>query len=421
MKVLWVTAQIIPLVAEELKVKKTGFGGWVMNMLDFLNKEDDIELGIAMVSTNVDKMLIIEKENIKCFIARDLGTKSIDEKTRDQIIATFKPDIIHIEGTEFEIHNSFSRIKNIPTLVSLQGILEGYEPYQYGQIELIDKLFSFNASSIISSLILFLKKRLLFTKRLKYEAQTIRNAKYLSGRTSWDRAHSYWINPMAEYFVCNRILRKSFYNIVWNKDRIEKNTIFIGNGYSPLKGLHFVLKAIKILKVQIPDIKLIVAGDKPILESKGMTVKKYGYSKIISKYIDDNKLQNNVKFTGPLLEKDMVEQMLKSNVYVLPSLIENSPNTLGEAMILGMPCVSAYAGGAPDMAVDGKECLFYRANDSSMLAWQIKRVLENDELAISLGEEARKHARFTHDPVMNKSLLISAYKTIIKSNDRKVQ
>lgn len=418
MKVLWVTAQIIPLVADELKVKKTGFGGWVMNMLDLLSKEKNIELGIVMVSPNIDNMMIIDKENIKCFIARDLGSKSIDEKTRDRIIAFFKPDIIHIEGTEFEIHNSFSKIKNIPTLVSLQGILEGYEPYQYGQIELIDELFSFNLSSIISSLVIYLKKQFLFKRRLKYEIQTIKNAKYLSGRTSWDRAHSYWINPMAEYFVCNRILRKSFYNIVWNKDVAEKNTIFVGNGYSPLKGLHFVLKAIKILKVQIPDIKLIVAGDRPILDNKGMTLKKYGYSKIISKYIEDNKLQKNVKFTGPLLEKDMVEQMLKANVYLLPSLIENSPNTLGEAMILGMPCVSAYAGGAPDMAVDGKECLFYRANDSSMLAWQIKKVLENDEFAISLGEEARKHARLTHDPAMNKNLLISAYKTIIKLNDR---
>ena len=100
-------------------------------------------------------------------------------------------------------------------------------------------------------------------------------------------------------------------------------------------------------------------------------------------------------------------------MYVLTSLIENSPNTLGEAMILGMPCVSAYTGGASEMAIDEKECLFYRANDPKLLAWQVKRIFDDDGLAQKLGDSARKHALTTHDPEKNRDALLAAYEDIL--------
>ena len=78
-----------------------------------------------------------------------------------------------------------------------------------------------------------------------------------------------------------------------------------------------------------------------------------------------------------------------------------------------MPCVSAYTGGASEMAVDEKEALFYRANDPKLLAWQIKRLFDSDELALTLGHNAREHALVTHDPDGNCGQLLSAYKDIL--------
>ena len=106
--------------------------------------------------------------------------------------------------------------------------------------------------------------------------------------------------------------------------------------------------------------------------------------------------------------------MRRCNVYVLPSLIENSPNTLGEAMMLGMPCVSAYTGGASEMAKDEEECLFYRANDPKLLAWQIRRVFRDKDKAKAMGENAHRHAMHTHDPIRNREMLIEAYKKILQ-------
>ncbi len=414
MRILWVTSQVLPLLSDELGVKKSGFGGWIMNMLNQLKNVDDIELGVAMVSKNTDKIIKKDCDGIICYVAHDESQKAISKESRDYIVEDFKPDIIHIEGNEFPIHNSFSKIKMVPVLLSLQGILSGYEPYQYGQLPIADYMFSPSKHNVVSSWILYFRKHLQFDKRVSAETDTIKNVDYITGRTFWDRAHSYWINPKAEYFTCNRILRPVFYENEWNGDEVESHSIFVGNGYSPLKGLHFVLKAVAYIKNEFPDVKLYVAGNSPIVKPKRFDIKKFGYSRLIERLIKENNLEDNVVFTGSLQGEEMVERMKKSNVYVLSSLIENSPNTLGEAMMLGMPCVSAYTGGASEMAIDEKECLFYRSDDSKLLAWQLRRIFKDKDFAKQLGVSAKAHARITHDPILNRDALISIYNKILE-------
>ena len=53
-----------------------------------------------------------------------------------------------------------------------------------------------------------------------------------------------------------------------------------------------------------------------------------------------------------------------------PSAIENSPNSLGEAQLLGVPCIAAYVGGVPDM-MRGCEDNMYRFEEAEMLAEKI--------------------------------------------------
>jgi len=101
-------------------------------------------------------------------------------------------------------------------------------------------------------------------------------------------------------------------------------------------------------------------------------------------------------------------------VYAMASIIENSPNTLGEAMMLGMPCVSSYAGGAPGMARDESEALFFRAGDPVTMAHQIKRLFDSDALCARLGEAAHARAAQSHDPEANLQGLLDAYRAILQ-------
>lgn len=411
MRVLFVSAQILNIVSfSDLQAKKSNFGGWTMALINQL-KSYDLQIAIAMCS-NVAKVLCNEVDGIKMYILPITGkNKSIDSHNCDFVIEDFNPDIIQIEGTEFAIQNEFSKARGVHRLVSLQGILEGYEPYQYGQLPMDELMTSHSLANRVVATVLRFRKHHFFDDRLQVELETIRNADSLTGRTFWDRAHSYWMNRNVKYYKCNRILRDTFYSARWSAQYIP-HTIFTSNGSSALKGLHILIEALSELRVEFPDIQLLVAGprlsDKPSITRP----KTLGYMLYIDRLIKRLRLEKHITFLGMLSEAEMAKQLSIANVYVLPSLIENSPNSLGEAMIMGVPCVSAYTGGASDMA-DESEVLFYRANDPKLLAWEIKRIFDSEELTESLSSNARKRALETHDKVRNAEAMVRAYEDIL--------
>ena len=85
--------------------------------------------------------------------------------------------------------------------------------------------------------------------------------------------------------------------------------------------------------------------------------------------------------------------------------------------MLGMPCVSSYAGGAPGMARDEHEALFFRAGDPVTMAHQLKRLFDSDALCAQLGEAAHARATRNHDPDANLQGLLDAYRTILQAED----
>ena len=110
----------------------------------------------------------------------------------------------------------------------------------------------------------------------------------------------------------------------------------------------------------------------------------------------------------------MLEQYLCSHVFLSPSSIENSPNSVGEAMLLGMPVVSSDVGGVRNMLEPEKEGLLYAAGDTVALADCICRVFdgENRDMIIRMGQAARRHALQTHDGERNYRRLLEIYDEI---------
>lgn len=418
MRVLW-TVNLIP-AAVSVKLGKSSevLGGWVESMAEQLGKNADIELGIACKCE--ENLSFCETINgIKYFSLHYTSATSLSELEAkcNSIVNDFKPDIINIEGTEF-LHARAMQLTakklQIPAVVSLQGILNGQYAYQCGQLPIDDMMLSKSVTHIFSAWIMHLRKTMWYKPRMKAEKEIIENADYILGRTTWDRAHSYAINPDAKYYPCSRVLRAPFYEEKWSLEKTERHSIYVGNGYSALKGVHFVVMALPYLIREYPDVKVYVAGYKPYQENDKRSILKKGYAAYLKKLIYDLGVENHIEFTGPLKAPQVAQRLSTVNAYVLCSTIENSPNTLGEAMMVGTPCVAAYVGGVSDMADDGKEALFYRNDDPKLLAWNIKRIFDNDELAVSLSEAGKKKALITHDPEKNAQLLIDAYKDILK-------
>ena len=417
MKVLWIVNLLPRDISKKLNIASENLGGWVESMAGELKKFNDIQLAIAC-KCSADLSFHENVNGIEYFSVPYSSATALSEIENicQAIIENYHPDIIQIEGTEF-LHAkamlTVAKAKKIPTVVSLQGILNGQYQYQCGQLQIDDMMFSRSFKKFFTAWILHLRKTRWYKKRMGPEAEITRMADHVMGRTTWDRAHAYRINPSAKYYTCNRTLRTPFYEKHWSIDTMERHSVYIGNGYYALKGLHFVVQALPELIREYPDIKVYVAGVKPFYEGDKRPFYKKGYGLYLEKLIKDLGVEDHIIFTGSLKAEEVADRLSKVHAYVLCSAVENSPNTLGEAMLLGTPCVAAYVGGVSDMATDGESALFYRNDDPALLAWNLKRVFDDDQLALKLSENGRKRALITHDPQKNAEQLIENYKDIL--------
>ena len=412
MRVLWVVNIVLPQVAPLVSGRKIATGGWINAMAGRLGAHPEIRLGIV-TRAPVAKRVSTEIDGVTYYLVPEGGDRGYDVSEADcqAVLDEFAPDLLHVEGTEFAHANTFLKTWKGPNVVSLQGIINGYEAHQYGGLPILRMLMSGRQTLFACSLIY--RKHKLFLPRLEGERATISLAKNILGRTTWDRAHAYAINPKAPYFSCNRILRETFYGSKWNIRAMRRHSIFVGNSSAPLKGAHFVMHAVAQLRQEYPDIRVTVAGEPPTGGSSKSWSKRVGYPAYLLRLIRDLGIESNIEFVGLIQAEEMARRLRESHAFVLSSTIENSPNTLGEAMIQGVPCVAAYSGGVPDMAKDGVEALHYRDNDPQVLAFQLKRLFDDDELATALSLNGAVRAKHTHDPAVNFQCLLDAYGSIM--------
>ena len=207
MKVLWIVNLIPSNLATALGSEKTVLGGWVESMAGRLCGRNELELAIACKNEGTEQFYH-ELDGIK-YYSVSYNSKTTLEQIKErckQIIESFEPDLIQIEGTEF-LHAlamlTAGKEKGIKTVVSLQGILNGQYNYQCGQLAIEDMMFSRSLTNIYAAWIMFLRKRVWYKGRMKSERQILEQAENFMGRTTWDRAHAYKINPKAGYYSCN--------------------------------------------------------------------------------------------------------------------------------------------------------------------------------------------------------------------------
>lgn len=126
-------------------------------------------------------------------------------------------------------------------------------------------------------------------------------------------------------------------------------------------------------------------------------------------------LADHVQYTGPLDAAAMRQAYLDADLFLLPSYSENSPNSLGEAMLLGLPCVASAAGGIPDMLQSGVQGMLYgAAGDDAALSAAILQVLALPDHGTALGTAAQIRARVTHDAAKNTAQMIEIYRKVLQ-------
>ena len=419
MHILWLTNIALPEASQLMNDPPSPFGGWFVSTSSHLAAEEEINLSIAFPKKALSDVQLLKGDEINYFAFPPVSEADINSNGPNaylkKILRQAKPDIVHIFGTEYPHTLAMVNVcKKDKVVISIQGLILICAKHYMASLP-VNVQNRFTLRDFIKQDNLK-QQQSKFVKRGALEIEALQKVKHVIGRTTWDRACTYQINSDAAYHFCNETLRDEFYKHHWDITLCEKYSIFVSQGSYPIKGLHYMLEAMPLILKNFPDAQLYVGGTN-ITKSDTFKdrLKLSSYGKYIKDLIKRYNLENNVIFTGLLDEKQMCKRYLRSHVFVCPSSIENSPNSLGEAMILGVPCVASDVGGVSDMIQHREEGYIYQADAPYMLAYYVGEIFKNDEIAVQISEKARKHALKTHDPNENLSRLLEIYKEINSS------
>ncbi len=175
-----------------------------------------------------------------------------------------------------------------------------------------------------------------------------------------------------------------------------------------LKGAPVLAQAIPLISHAIPQAKFIFLG--------ADRISKNGQSQRaeLQQYFDQAGVQERVEFHGHDSPEVFLSFYHQASVFVLPSLFENSPYTLLEAMACGKACVVSRAGGMSEMLVEGESGLFFEPGNSKDLAEKVIGLLQNLEQRESMGLAARQHTEQEYGLDVGVEKTLAFYNSVIQ-------
>ncbi|OJU09978.1 MAG: hypothetical protein BGN88_02710 [Clostridiales bacterium 43-6] len=410
MRVLWIVNTIFPPPAKALGLSTGVSGGW---MLDFAYQlpQNGIELAVASFY-NGDTVVQTAIDGITYFLLPG-GSKRMmfyhkdNERLWAEVVHSFHPQLVHIHGTEYTHGLAFLRAYGeIPAVVSVQGVLKRIAEVYDGGLTM-KELVKFRTLKEYLHLNGTIEQKLLMKKNAKYEHELLNRVKYAHVINTWDCSVTKQINDRLQIFKHDFNLRPEFYTAEkWDYDNCRPYSILTGQCSTPLKGLHMLLKAVAIVKKQLPQITLTVTGATP----------DSGYMRYIISLIDSLGLKGQVEFAGPKSGADMIKLMKTANTVVVPSAIEGTSMFLREAMFLGVPSVSSFRGGMADYIKDGINGFVYDYAEYPFLAQRLTELLTNKEMQKSFSDWAIIQSELHHDRQKNLTATLSMYQEIENKN-----
>ena len=121
----------------------------------------------------------------------------------------------------------------------------------------------------------------------------------------------------------------------------------------------------------------------------------------------------NMILHGKVDAEELSKMLCSSDIYVHVSHIENSPNSVCEAMLVGMPVIASYAGGTASLLTNEEEGILVQDGDPYVLAGAICSMTLSVERTRDLGAKARTRALQRHNPENVYQELMISYQKIV--------
>ena len=415
MRVLWFINT--PALAGISKDANIFQGGWISSLERQISTLESVQLAIAYPGNRQDSFSFSHGKTIyynipesqdKGIIKGILGRWRHLIESEDNIshfltiIEEFKPDVIHVFGSERQYGLISTRTK-IPVIIQIQGNLTVCYQKWFSGLTYLDVLRYCNKKNLILGYGIFHQYYLL-KKRSAREQKILSQCEAIIGRTEWDRRIMRVFAPKSRYFHCEELIRDPFFVKSWQFPTGRKVTII--STLSPIiyKGLEIVLKTAYLLReTGNIDFEWSIAGVG-------------GREDLIDIIERANRMKfsmNNVKFLGSLDASELASALVKAHFYVHPSHIENSPNSICEAMITGTPVIATFAGGTASILKDSVEGILVQDGDPYALAGAILSQHESPESMMGFSKNARQTALSRHNPERVVKEVVNIYREVI--------
>ena len=258
------------------------------------------------------------------------------------------PQIVHAQG----IHSAFPaylsyKLWSVPYIVWGRGS-DVYAPWKFKKI--ISTLILRNSRAIIA-----------LTKDMKERMKELYDKEIYVIPNGIDATRNHSNMPKAA------IRRKL------KIDQDERIIISVGRLHY-IKGLKYLIMAVGDLKIEEPKIKAIIIG-----KDQGERAN----LELLAKKLN---VRENILFIGELPNKEVMDYLKASDIFVLPSLSEGFPNTILEAMLNGLPIIASNVGGISEILADTKNGYLINPKDHMAIAARIKMLLKDDPLRSHISE-----------------------------------
>ena len=412
MKVLWFE------ISTPSRYLNTGHvtAGWQDALENIVATSNDIELYIAFESHVPADVKIVEGVTYIPMITQysfweqkvgqhtwTINERKVIEQGR-KVIEQYKPDVIQVFGNEWPF-GLLAQYTDIPLVVHIQGSIIPYDnalyPPKYNGYTMV-KAAGLNLRKDWHRFTGFNKNK----SRLEMERRIWKTVHHFMGRTCWDKALVNMLNKGATYHHVEEALRPQFLHSdkIWKLPETNQKLRLLSTGCSSFwKGIDVMLKTAHVLKEAGIDFEWNVAG--------GMSdeLKEIVESKEHLKYAE-----NNIHFLGFRSPSELIDEMIHSTMYVHTAYIENSPNSICEAQIIGMPIISTMVGGIATLVRNGEDGDLLPANDPWQIANAIVELSKDRERMKYYSEHSRQHALERHNPDNILKQLLGCYKDAVE-------
>ncbi len=325
-----------------------------------------------------------------------------------QTVDDFEPDLIQVFGSE----NPFGLIASetvYPVIIHIQGFLTVCREKWFSGMTKWEQVKYTGLKNLLLMRGMF-NEYFTFSKRAQREINILKSGKYFIGHTDFDRRFLSLVSRGSIYFHCDEFIRSDFFERKWDVSPGNVIRIISILKAVPYKGIELLVRTILVLREQTSlKIELNVCGVSAMDE----------IVRAVQKKLNTNFEALNIRFLGTLGTNELIEQLLRSNLYVNPSHIENSPNSVCEAMVLGMPVISTDVGGVNSLITDSQDGILVQEGEPYSMAGAILDLINNYDFARSIGKAARNRALLRHNALKLREQLLGIYKEILTDNDNR--